>query len=126
VRIESSAPTRIDLAGGTYDIWPLYLFHPRAQTINAAISLRARCTLTSRGDDRVVLISEDTGERVEAAGPESLDLARLPLVARRRRHGGARGGGGRPQAGEHAGAGQARSGRSRIRPSARASRAPRP
>ena len=91
MRIESSAPTRIDLAGGTYDIWPLYLFHPRAQTINAAISLRARCTLTSRGDDRVVLISEDTGERVEAAGPESLDVARLPLVARLVRHFGARG-----------------------------------
>ena len=27
------------------DIWPLYLFHDRAQTINAAISLRAHCTL---------------------------------------------------------------------------------
>jgi hypothetical protein len=42
VRIETSAPTRIDLAGGTIDIWPLYLFHPGAQTINAAISVRAR------------------------------------------------------------------------------------
>ena len=37
----SSAPTRIDLAGGTIDIWPLYLFHDGAQTVNAAISLRA-------------------------------------------------------------------------------------
>jgi hypothetical protein len=27
VPIVSSAPTRIDLAGGTIDIWPLYLFH---------------------------------------------------------------------------------------------------
>jgi galactokinase/mevalonate kinase-like predicted kinase len=26
VYIEASAPTRIDLAGGTLDIWPLYLF----------------------------------------------------------------------------------------------------
>ena len=47
VDIECSAPTRIDLAGGTYDIWPLYLFHDGAQTINAAISLRASCRLTS-------------------------------------------------------------------------------
>jgi D-glycero-alpha-D-manno-heptose-7-phosphate kinase len=91
VRIDSSAPTRIDLAGGTYDIWPLYLFHDRAQTINAALSLRARCTLTSRDDGRVVLISDDTGERVEAAGPDQLDPERLPLVSRLVRHFGARG-----------------------------------
>ena len=55
MRIDSSAPTRIDLAGGTYDIWPLYLLHDRAQTINAALSLRAHCTLTSRRDYRVAL-----------------------------------------------------------------------
>jgi D-glycero-alpha-D-manno-heptose-7-phosphate kinase len=82
VRVVSSAPTRIDLAGGTIDIWPLYLFHPGAQTLNAAISLRAHCTIESRADDRIVLISEDTRERVEAATPADLDLERLPLVAR--------------------------------------------
>ncbi len=43
MHIDASAPTRIDLAGGTLDIWPLYLFHDGAQTLNAAISLRARC-----------------------------------------------------------------------------------
>ena len=39
--IESKAPTRVDLAGATLDIWPLYLFHPGALTVNAAISLYA-------------------------------------------------------------------------------------
>jgi D-glycero-alpha-D-manno-heptose-7-phosphate kinase len=91
VRIESSAPTRIDLAGGTYDIWPLYLFHDRAETINAAISLRAHCTLTSRRDYRVVLVSDDTNERVEAADPQALETDQLPLVARLVKHFGARG-----------------------------------
>jgi D-glycero-alpha-D-manno-heptose-7-phosphate kinase len=91
VRIDSSAPTRIDLAGGTFDIWPLYLFHDRAQTINAAISLRARCSLTSRADGRVALISEDTGERVDADTPAELDADRLPLLARLVRHFDARG-----------------------------------
>ena len=66
MRIETSAPTRIDLAGGTLDIWPLYLFHPGAQTINAAISLRARVTLETRADPRIVIHSEDTGATVEA------------------------------------------------------------
>jgi D-glycero-alpha-D-manno-heptose-7-phosphate kinase len=91
VRIDSSAPTRIDLAGGTFDIWPLYLFHDRAQTINAAISLRARCTLTGCAGGGVVLESADTGERVEAGGPDALGIDRLPLVARLVRHFGARG-----------------------------------
>src|SRR4029450_9026530 len=66
VRIVTSAPTRIDLAGGTLDIWPLYRFHPGAQTVNAAISLRARATLETRHDSRIVIHSEDTGATVEA------------------------------------------------------------
>lgn len=65
VHIHASAPTRIDLAGGTLDIWPLYLFHDGAQTINAAISLRASCDLRSRTDRRLVIVSEDAGQRVE-------------------------------------------------------------
>jgi len=48
--VEAAAPTRIDLAGGTVDLWPLYLFHPGAVTINAAIDLRARVRIErSRG-----------------------------------------------------------------------------
>src|SRR4029453_10354376 len=65
VHIHASAPTRIDLAGGTLDIWPLYLFHDGAQTLNAAISLRASCAPRSRSDRRLVIVSEDSGERVE-------------------------------------------------------------
>jgi D-glycero-alpha-D-manno-heptose-7-phosphate kinase len=85
VRIATSAQTRIDLAGGTLDIWPLYLFHSGAQTINAAISLRARATIDSRDDDRIVLTSEDTGITVEADSWRALgnphDLRLLSLLA---------------------------------------------
>ena len=91
MHIDSSAPTRIDLAGGTYDIWPLYLFHDGAQTINAALSLRAHCRLTSRRDHRIRLVSEDTGEEIEGNDPADLDVSRLPLVTRLVRHFGARG-----------------------------------
>ena len=66
MHIDSSAPTRIDLAGGTLDIWPLYLFHEGAQTLNVAISLRAHCRIRPRTDRRIVIVSEDTGKRVEA------------------------------------------------------------
>jgi len=66
VHIETSAPTRIDLAGGTIDIWPLYLFHDGAQTLNAAISIRASARIDPRTDGRIVIQSEDTAVTVEA------------------------------------------------------------
>lgn len=83
MHIESSAPTRIDLAGGTLDIWPLYLFHEGAQTLNAALSLRARCSIRPRSDSRIVIISADTGTRVEAEHWSELrDNRELRLLGR--------------------------------------------
>jgi D-glycero-alpha-D-manno-heptose-7-phosphate kinase len=83
VRITASAPTRIDLAGGTIDIWPLYLFHHGAQTLNAAISLRAHVELTTRDDGTVEIISEDTGRRVSVESVDALrDDESLPLLGK--------------------------------------------
>jgi len=82
VRIAASAPTRIDLAGGTIDIWPLYLFHPGAQTLNAAISLRARAWVEPRPDDRVELLSEDTDRTVNLSFDQLRDDETLPLLGR--------------------------------------------
>jgi D-glycero-alpha-D-manno-heptose-7-phosphate kinase len=65
--IESSAPTRVDLAGGTIDIWPLYLFHPGATTVNFALSLRAHCRIETRDDDRIILESRDLKVRFETS-----------------------------------------------------------
>jgi len=82
VRIATSAPTRIDLAGGTLDIWPLYLFHPGAQTINAAISIRAHARIEPRSDQRIVIRSEDTSATVEAEGWQELrDQPQLRLLS---------------------------------------------
>jgi D-glycero-alpha-D-manno-heptose-7-phosphate kinase len=87
VRLVSSAPTRIDLAGGTIDIWPLYLAHDHAQTLNAAISLRAHAELESRSDGRIELRSIDTNSRVQAARwSELTDSGELPLLSLIARH----------------------------------------
>jgi D-glycero-alpha-D-manno-heptose-7-phosphate kinase len=86
-RIVSSAPTRIDLAGGTIDIWPLYLFHDGALTLNAAISLRAHAELHARTDGHVELRSIDTDRTVVASGWSTLDgSGDLSLLARIARH----------------------------------------
>ncbi len=57
--IKSSAPTRIDLAGGTLDIWPLHLFFGNSPTLNAAIDLYAKVEIIPRKDKRIVLHSLD-------------------------------------------------------------------
>jgi len=85
VIIESSAPTRVDLAGGTIDIWPLYLFHRGATTVNFALSLRARVRIETREDDRIILESRDRGVRVETSLDRIDDLAsdqQLELVSK--------------------------------------------
>jgi D-glycero-alpha-D-manno-heptose-7-phosphate kinase len=80
--IESAAPTRIDLAGGTLDIWPLYLFHPGALTVNAAIDLYARCRIETGGEGYTIE-SRDTGLRVQAATLAELEADRtLELLSR--------------------------------------------
>jgi D-glycero-alpha-D-manno-heptose-7-phosphate kinase len=82
-RITASAPTRIDLAGGTLDIWPLYLFHEHAQTLNAAISLRAHAELMPRTDGILRLESIDTGGVVEFTTRQALKASsELPLLTK--------------------------------------------
>jgi len=83
--LTASAPTRIDLAGGTLDIWPLYLFHEGALTVNVAIDRYAHCSLSPRADGKVVFISRDIRRREEFASFGAFLRARryrLPLPAR--------------------------------------------
>jgi D-glycero-alpha-D-manno-heptose-7-phosphate kinase len=84
--IESKAPTRVDFAGSTLDIWPLYLFHPGAVTLNAAISLYASCVIETHpsGDNRIKLVSRDIKceeSFVSFAALVKAKRYRLPLLA---------------------------------------------
>jgi D-glycero-alpha-D-manno-heptose-7-phosphate kinase len=84
--IESRAPTRVDLAGATLDIWPLYLFHPGAVTINAAISRYASCIIETNpsGNEQIKLVSRDTKREESFSSLATLAKVgryRLPLLA---------------------------------------------
>src|ERR1044071_5511909 len=76
--IESSAPTRVDLAGGTIDIPPLFLFHEGAATVNFAVDLMARCRIETRSDDKIILESIDRKLTVESSLGKIDELATEP------------------------------------------------
>ena len=86
MRIKASAPTRIDLAGGTLDIHPLYLFEGSGLTLNAAIDLTSEVELEKRPDAGIRIEAEHLDLVLEAPCLDELKsegpFARLDLVVR--------------------------------------------
>jgi len=78
--IEASAPTRVDLAGGTIDIPPLFLFHEGAATVNFAVSMRAHCRIETLDDEKIILESVDQKQRVETTVSEIRSLKNEPRL----------------------------------------------
>ncbi len=78
--IETSAPTRVDLAGGTIDIPPLFLFHEGASTVNFAVDLLAKCRIETRDDDQIVLESIDRGVKFETSLNKISELKNEPRL----------------------------------------------
>ena len=75
------APTRIDLAGGTLDIWPLNMLVDRALTVNVAIDLWATTTIEDVASKTVVRsLDQGIEESWEKAATPPADT-RLPLLA---------------------------------------------
>src|ERR1700722_3045155 len=83
--IIAQAPCRADLAGGTLDLWPLYLFHPGALTLNFALDILTTCRITPLRGKSIHLRSVDTRREQHFASLDELCKAtrlRLPLAAR--------------------------------------------
>ncbi len=79
--IEATAPCRVDLAGGTLDIWPVYLFHPGALTVNVAIDRRAWCRVET-GVEGIEIESKDTLQKVRGRSvSEVIAGGKLTLAA---------------------------------------------
>lgn len=57
------SPTRVDLAGGTLDLWPLYNFVGGASTINIAIDIMTTAEITPLEGGKIELISDDLNFR---------------------------------------------------------------
>src|SRR5437588_10099171 len=78
-------PGRAVLAGGTIDLWPLYMFHPGALTLNFAVNILTTCRITPLKGKRIQLRSVDTRREETFSSFEELRRGRrfrLPLAAR--------------------------------------------
>lgn len=74
---------RVDLAGGTLDIYPLYIFEGGAYTINAALGLRSHVVLETRSDQKIVIYSQDLRVGLSAPNVDRLTpQGPLDLIAR--------------------------------------------
>jgi D-glycero-alpha-D-manno-heptose-7-phosphate kinase len=83
--IIAQAPCRADMAGGTMDLWPLYLFHPGALTLNFAVNILTTCRITPLKGKRIYLRSLDTRREEQFASFDAMrgnNRFRLPLAAR--------------------------------------------
>ncbi|MBI2677471.1 MAG: GHMP kinase [Candidatus Koribacter versatilis] len=82
--IVAHAACRVDLAGGTMDIWPLYLFHAGAVTVNFAVNILTRCRIAPLQGKKIHLKSIDTRREETFADFPALCRARTykhPLAA---------------------------------------------
>src|SRR5260370_36609501 len=83
MRIVAKASCRVDLAGGTLDIWPLYLYHCDAVTVNFAIDRYTTCDIETRPGP-ITLRSLDQNTEESFSSLDELRAARkprLPLLA---------------------------------------------
>ena len=77
------APVRADLAGGTLDLWPIYLFHPGSRTVNVAISYYAESEVCESGEGiEIHLTDQQYRQRYEslkdvAADPKAALIYRV-------------------------------------------------
>src|SRR5207302_1235006 len=82
-KVTVRAPVRADLAGGTLDLWPLYLFHPGSRTVNVAISYYAEAEVVETVDGiELHLTDQQYEQRYEslnelAADPRAALIHRL-------------------------------------------------
>ena len=81
MRVITRSPCRVDLAGATLDIWPLYLFHRNPVTVNFAVNLYTHCNIVSRPGSEIVLRSLDLRREERFASLAELDAAKSYSLA---------------------------------------------
>lgn len=82
--VKASIPTRIDIAGGTIDLWPIHCVLNHATTVNIGITVNADVSVSTRADGLFHFRSTDqniseSGDFLTLAHSKSLPLLGLLL-----------------------------------------------
>ncbi len=84
MQITVTAPNRLDLAGGTTDLYPLYLLMEGGGcTVNVAVSVKSTVRLRSLEKHRFRIVSEDLNVSTECSSLENIPIkGHLALLGR--------------------------------------------
>lgn len=78
--VTARAPTRIDLAGGTLDLWPIHHLLDAKATVNVGVTLDARTEVRPSSDGAFHFESTDQGARVRGDFATASTTTELPLL----------------------------------------------
>lgn len=80
-RLSVRTPTRIDLSGGTLDIYPMFRLLEKPVTVNASVSIFAEVTFELRDDHRFFIESADQDKTLDGDFELITGATDLPLVS---------------------------------------------
>jgi D-glycero-alpha-D-manno-heptose-7-phosphate kinase len=80
IKVSARAPTRIDLAGGTLDLWPIHQVLDHKATVNVGVTLEAQVDVVSADDDRFRFVSQDQGQSFTGTYQMACQTRELPLI----------------------------------------------
>ncbi len=80
IRVRAKTPTRIDLAGGTLDLWPIHHLLDHKATINVGVTLDAQVEITESTDANFHFSSQDQGIVFSGTFAAACATRELPLI----------------------------------------------
>ncbi|MEY4631736.1 MAG: hypothetical protein RIQ81_1856 [Pseudomonadota bacterium] len=78
-QVTATAPTRIDLAGGTIDLWPIHQLLDEKATVNCAVELPAKVVVRPAPSGKYSITSRDQGLEVTGSFSDCTSNQQLPL-----------------------------------------------
>lgn len=79
-RISACAPTRVDLAGGTIDLWPIHQILSHKATVNLGVNLDAQVEVVASSDNQYRFISQDQQVSIVGNFDKVSHSHELPLI----------------------------------------------
>jgi D-glycero-alpha-D-manno-heptose-7-phosphate kinase len=80
VSFVGEAPTRVDLAGGTLDLWPIHHLLDNGCTVNFGVTVSARIEIQFSKDAKYLIASEDQKVSQRGTFSELIEKSSLPLI----------------------------------------------